>query len=528
MARWTRFVLRHRRVVLAFWAAVIVAGGFASTQLPALLSNSFTVPGTASEQARQILDKRFGDRPDGSFTVVFEAADVRAPAFLAQLQRALDRTARAVPGGRPSALVTAGSHVAYGASPRRSTWRRPSARPPAVRAALVLPAGVQHAYVTGAGPTQHDLDPIFSHDLTKGESIALPVALLVLIAVFGLSVAVTMPFIFAACTITGALGVMYWVARLTATPTYVTNLIELVGLGIAIDYSLLVVYRFREELARTDDTEEAIVRTMETAGRAVLFSGAAVAIGLLTLIALPLPFMRLMGIAGFLIPLASLLAAATLQPTLLALYGRRGVARKRFRLLPSEPDRPRARLLGAGSRGRSCASRCAISPRARAIARRGSPSPRSGSRSRRARRSASRARPRRSAASTLLRERGRARARRSRPRIVVDTGRAGGVRAPAVDAALRRLVSELRADPETAAVLFGAGRASSTGPRRTPRCCSSAATTTASPPPSRFVRRLRSRLVPAARSRRASACWRAAARRRASTSCTSRSRRSRG
>ena len=174
-----------------------------------------------------------------------------------------------------------------------------------------------------------------------------------------------MPFIFAACTITGALGVMYWVARLTATPTYVTNLIELVGLGIAIDYSLLVVYRFREELARTDDTDEAIVRTMETAGRAVLFSGGAVAIGLLTLVALPLPFMRLMGIAGFLIPLASLLAAATLQPTLLALYGRRGVARRRLPA-PARASRPMpSTASGRGWRDRSCASRCAISPPAR-------------------------------------------------------------------------------------------------------------------------------------------------------------------
>ena len=75
VARWTRFVLRHRRIVVAFWVAVIVAGGFASTRLPALLSNSFSVPGTASEQARRILDRQFGDRPDGSFTIVFQAAD---------------------------------------------------------------------------------------------------------------------------------------------------------------------------------------------------------------------------------------------------------------------------------------------------------------------------------------------------------------------------------------------------------------------------------------------------------------------
>ena len=70
------------------------------------------------------------------------------------------------------------------------------------------------SYVTGAAPIQHDLDPIFSEDLKKGESIALPIALLVLLAVFGLSVAVTMPFIFAACTITGTLGIVYGVAHL--------------------------------------------------------------------------------------------------------------------------------------------------------------------------------------------------------------------------------------------------------------------------------------------------------------------------
>src|SRR5581483_7110546 len=163
-------------------------------------------------------------------------------------------------------------------------------------------AGVAHAYVTGAGPIQHDLDPIFSADLRKGEGIAIPIALLILVAVFGVSLAVTIPFLFAACTIMGTLGILYGVAHLAQTPTYTTNLVELIGLGIAIDYSLLVVYRFREELARGLPRDEAVVRTMETAGRAVVFSGVAVALGLALLLAMPLPFMRMMGLAGFLIP----------------------------------------------------------------------------------------------------------------------------------------------------------------------------------------------------------------------------------
>ena len=103
--------------------------------------------------------------------------------------------------------------------------------------------------MTGAASIQRELDPIFNEDLKKGESIAIPIALLVLLLVFGLSASVTIPFIFAACTITGTLGIVYWIAHLAETPTYVTNLVQLIGLGIAVDYSLLIVYRFREELA---------------------------------------------------------------------------------------------------------------------------------------------------------------------------------------------------------------------------------------------------------------------------------------
>jgi uncharacterized membrane protein YdfJ with MMPL/SSD domain len=492
LARWTRFVLRHRRVVLGFWAAVVIAGGFASLKLPPLLSNSFTVPGTASEQARQILDKQFGDRPDGTFTVVFQVADSRSRALQERLQLAVDRTAKAVPGARPTALLTAGRHVVYAAIVSTLDLAQAKRATGAVRAALVVPAGVEHAYVTGAGPTQRDLDPIFSHDLTKGESIALPVALAVLVAVFGFSVAVTMPFIFAACTITGALGVMYWVARFTATPTYVTNLIELVGLGIAIDYSLLVVYRFREELGRTDDTEEAVVRTMETAGRAVLFSGAAVGIGLLTLIALPLPFMRLMGIAGFLIPLASVLAAATLQPTLLALYGRRGVASRRFRALTHDPERgfwvwlarsimrkPLRYLIG----GSTVAVALAVPVFWLAL----TPGSSIGV-------------PRYPEAirGFDLLSSAVGPGAEVPTRIVVDTGRAGGVGAAAVQAAIRRLVIELHADRETADVLFGSGARFVDRTGRYAQILQFGRHDYGKPAAQAFVHRLRSRLVPEA------------------------------
>ncbi len=109
---------------------------------------------------------------------------------------------------------------------------------------------------------------------------------------------------------------------------YVTNLVELIGLALAIDYSLLIVHRFREELAGGLPVADAVPRTMATAGRAVVVSGLAVAAGLAVLLFLPVPFLRSMGLGGLLIPLVSIAAALTLQPVLLSLLGRR-IARSR-------------------------------------------------------------------------------------------------------------------------------------------------------------------------------------------------------
>jgi RND superfamily putative drug exporter len=335
MERWTRVVLRFRWPILTGWLVVLLAGGFAFTHLSSLLSNEFSVPGTDSERARTILERHFGDRSDGAFTVVFRLRDGVDRAAYVRLQRDVDRAARVVPDSTPRRLVPAGRNIIYGDIVSTLSIAKAKGYTDDLYRALPHGGGVQ-SYVTGQAAIQHDLDPIFSKDLRKGEMIALPIAVLVLLAVFGLSVAVTMPFIFAACTVMATLAGVYVYAHFLTTATYVTNLVFLIGLGIAIDYSLLVIYRFREELLRGGDVEAAIVRTMQTAGRAVVFSGATVAIGLALLLFIPLPFVRSIGVGGFLIPLTSIAAALTLQPALLSLYGRRGVARipllpKRFR-----------------------------------------------------------------------------------------------------------------------------------------------------------------------------------------------------
>jgi RND superfamily putative drug exporter len=320
-------MLRNRWLVVAIWLVVLLAGGYANGKLSALLSNTFTMPGTDSERARTILRDHYGDRSDGAFTIVFQVPDSADPALQSRLQGAVERAAKVVPTGTARPVSAGGPHLLYGDIV--STLSIADAKNYTDDVLRALPRG--HGvtpFVTGQAAIQHDLDPIFNEDLRKGELlIAIPIALLILLLVFGLSWSVTIPLIFAACTIMGTLGAVYVFAHSITMATYVTNLVQLIGLGIAIDYSLLIVYRFREELHSHESKDDAIVRTMATAGRAVLFSGATVAIGLALLLFMPSPFMRSMGIGGFLIPLVSIAAAMTLQPALLSLYGRRGVRR---------------------------------------------------------------------------------------------------------------------------------------------------------------------------------------------------------
>src|SRR5512133_1897959 len=325
MAGWTRFVLRFRWPILAAWLVILLAGGVATAKLPPLLSNTFTVPGTDSERARTILKDHFGDRSDGEFLVIYKVRNGTAGVRL-KLERSIREAAGAVPSGQATALRGAQGGVVYGSILTTLNLADAKGYTDGIRHALHVPPGVT-AYVSGQPAIQRDLDPIFSRDLQRGESIAVPIALAVLLAVFGLSLAATIPFLFAAATITGTLGIVFIIAHHLTMATYVTNLVQLIGLGIAIDYSLLILYRFREELEHGGSKDDAIVRTMATAGRAVLFSGATVAIGLSLLLFMPLPFIRSMGVGGFLIPLVSIAAAATLQPALLSVYGRRGTAR---------------------------------------------------------------------------------------------------------------------------------------------------------------------------------------------------------
>jgi RND superfamily putative drug exporter len=332
--RWTRAVVRRRTVVLTCWAAVVVAGVFSTVRLPQLLSTSLAVPGTGSEHADTILTRHFGENIEGTFTVVLREARVSndesvPPSVLRTLDKRLAVAARALPSGRASALQR-GVGILYGNIGSSLDLQQAASFTGPLRAALAK-AGLSGAYVTGAPAFQHDVTPVLAADLRVGEFVAVLSALVLLTLVLGLSVSVLLPFVVAACTTTATLAVVYALAHEFLMVLYIPNLVQFIGLGLAVDYSLLIVHRFREELTEgARSVDDAIVTTMATAGRTVLLSGIAVAIGLSVLLIIPVPFVRSLGIAGFLVPVVSVAAALTLQPALLAFLGRRGMRSARL------------------------------------------------------------------------------------------------------------------------------------------------------------------------------------------------------
>ena len=328
MTRWVDFVIAHRKRVLAAWLALFLLGGFAAANLGGLLSNRFSVPGAESELGLELIQERMSDRSDGAFTLVADGVDSAAERAL--VARAAQQAAAEVKDAKAGPLLEAGNGVVYAqiSTPLENTDA--SELTPALRRAIGDPQGVQ-TYLSGYPAINYDTQSIFNEDLARGESIAVPIALLVMAFMFGTLGGIAVPVVFAAITIPTTLGFVWIFAHLMDMAIYVTNIVALIGLAIAVDYSMLVVFRFREELAKTDDVHAALRVTMATAGRATLFSGMVVAIGLALLVFMPLPFMRSMGVGGLLVPLVSIAASATLLPALLASMGTRV---NRWRIIP--------------------------------------------------------------------------------------------------------------------------------------------------------------------------------------------------
>ena len=334
LERWTRAVIRWRVVVLVVWIAAAAGGLLSYHQLTGRLTTSLSVPGSPSARADALLRAHFHESIEGAFTVVVRASGPAIARDEARVARAATRF-----GLHPvEERGVAGLLVVDLASP--DSLARAAALTPRLRAALAA-NGLSGALVTGPAALQADVTPILAADLRRGEVLALGAALVLLTAILGLSAAVLIPFVVAGLTTAVALGLVDLLASRRLMVLYVPNVVALVGLGLAIDYALLIVHRYRAELAGGADG--AIERTMASAGRTVVLSGAAVAVGLALMLGIPVPLVASLGAAGLVVPVVAIGAALTLQPALLALAGPRGVAVHGWAGLLEPPDPSRGR-----------------------------------------------------------------------------------------------------------------------------------------------------------------------------------------
>jgi RND superfamily putative drug exporter len=338
MPRLTQFLLRHKLAVVAAWLVVLVAGGAAAGAVPGRLSQEFSFPGEEGYEANVAILEAYGNGGPGNPLVAVvelpEGTTVDSPGTRDALDRAFAGVA-ADPRLRVLAwpattddrrLVVDGGGTVYGLV--WGPFQGPEGGDPALGQSVA--DGLRQALPAGTTVQVTGLDQLraTAAEEPAGTGVLIETlagflgALLVLAVVFGSFLALV-PLLIAAVAILTTFLAVLGLTGLVEVSFIVQFLVALIGLGVAVDYSLLVVTRWREELAAGHDREQAVHRAMATAGRAVVTSGGTVAVGLLALVLLPVPFLRSIGYAGMLIPLAATLATLTLLPVLLATVGPR-------------------------------------------------------------------------------------------------------------------------------------------------------------------------------------------------------------
>ena len=187
----------------------------------------------------------------------------------------------------------------------------------------LLPVTNLQVRVGGEVPLLAELNEQTAADLARAEAISLPVLLVLLVVVFGSLVAAGLPLLVGLLAVIGALGLLRLLTEVTEVSVFALNVVTMLGLGLAVDYSLFVLKAFREEIRAGAETEEAVARTLATAGRTVAFSGLTVATALLGLLLFPQMFLRSIGLGAAAVVLVAMLAALVVLPAVLGILGRR-------------------------------------------------------------------------------------------------------------------------------------------------------------------------------------------------------------
>ena len=336
MPALTRFVLRHKALVALFWVVVAAVGVMTISGTTHRMTNNFAMPGQAFKVDNQIASQYGNGGSQAPYLPVITVPagqKVTDPATASATGRAFAALARAIPDVRIADYATT-HNPAFVTSDGRSTFALVytatvsgfggSNLGPAIDRAVTAaaPAG-WHVGVTGSDLLANGQPSSSKGTGIMAEAMIGSLGALVILALVFASFLALLPLIIGGISVLATFLVVGGLTEVTGVSQIVEFLIALIGLGVAIDYSLLVVSRWREERAAGRDNVAAVTEAMNHAGRAVVFSGLTVAIGLLSMIVLPVPMLRSVGYGGVLVPLMSVAVAVTLLPVILATVGPR-------------------------------------------------------------------------------------------------------------------------------------------------------------------------------------------------------------
>ena len=350
---WGRILYRRRRLTLVLALAFAVFAGLWGTGVFSKLNsgNSFTPPGSQSQQEQDLANQTFG-RNDADVVVLYHSATrtVADPAYQQAVTSALAQLPRQDVANTITYWQTKSPNLV--STDRRSTYavvhltgKDDAARQKAYKAIKndFTPAVLGHNAITarvgGSVTTEVAITSEVTSNIAKAEGFSMPVLLILLMIIFGSLAAASLPVAIGGLAILGSFTVLRLLTLTTTVSIYSVNITTILGLGLGIDYGLFIVTRFREELHRQPTVEQAVARTVATAGRTVAVSGITVAVALTSLMLFPEVFLRSMGYGGVATVAVDMIAALTVLPALLAVLGPK-VNALRIRRTVLKPPKP--------------------------------------------------------------------------------------------------------------------------------------------------------------------------------------------
>lgn len=353
--RFGMAMFRYRKLVVVLWVILFLALVPFAQQAPGLLKdNGFTPTGSESDLGFHKMKEELGiaawsmqvvyesdtrdlTKPGPMKTIMDSLADLKKQPYVADMKfLAATRLPQSSSGVQTVSVM-------MNFQPGEELERYDE-----LKKTIEAPEGMR-VYVTGGTPILHDMQEASQNDIVKSEMIGLPIALIVLLLVFGTLLGALLPMIVGLTSVTVTLGITYFIAGGVSLSNFLPNIVSMLGLAVGIDYALFMVSRFREELKLRDSVGEAVAMTCQKAGRSIFYSGIAVLIGLIGMLFIDLNIFRSLCLGGVIVVSVSVAIGNTL---LLALFGLFGHKINAWRIIPKRWSGGDKELEAAGRGGR--------------------------------------------------------------------------------------------------------------------------------------------------------------------------------